>query len=272
MIHAGRRAAQWLEQWRRSGRLVLLLDFDGTLAPIVDRPHQAELSASAGRALGQLCRDPSAEIAIISGRSLEDVRDRVGIPRIHYAGNHGMEVAGPLVNLSLPPAVAARPQLAAAARRLSAELCGIPGAEVEDKGLTLTVHFRRAENGSVPRIREAVSLIAAAFPGLAITEGKMVLEVRPRVEWGKGEAVELLLSRLQPPQGSMVLYIGDDRTDEDAFRAVLRWEHGCVDGVIVAAPPFPESAASCYLESPAQVGVLLSFLAGDGPPPAVAEA
>jgi trehalose 6-phosphate phosphatase len=259
MQHALERVPSWADAWRRSGRLVLLLDFDGTLAPIVERPELAEMPPRTRRALERLMAMPGVAVAVVSGRGLADVRERAALGDVAYAGNHGMEIEGAGLHRIHPQAAAARPELEAAAARIMADLEGIDGAFVEDKGLTLSIHYRMAPEQE-PNVREIVLEAVDGRPALRVTEGKMVLEVRPRVEWDKGRAVLFLLEQMRPPADAPVLYLGDDRTDEDAFRALRGWSPAA-EGVFVAEPPPAESAAVSYLRDTAEAGELFEALA-----------
>lgn len=257
-VHALERVPEWRAAWRAGGRLVLLLDFDGTLAPIVSRPELAAMPPETRAALDRLLALPGVEAAVVSGRGMADARERAGIPGIAYAGNHGMEIEGPGIHRVHPEAAAARPALEEAARAVEPALEGIEGAFLEDKGLTLSVHYRLvASAAEEERVREAVRRAVEPVPGLKLTEGKKVLEVRPRVEWDKGRAVLFLLEHLRPPPGAPVLYLGDDTTDEDAFRAL----GGAGEGVLVSEEP-RETAARAWLRSPYEVAELLAALAG----------
>ena len=257
--HALERVPGWAEAWRRAGRLVLLLDFDGTLAPIADRPELAAIPGATRRALDALMAMPGVEVAVVSGRGMADARERAAIPGIAYAGNHGMEIHGPGIDRVHPGAAAARPMLEAAARMLEPAVAAVPGAFVEDKGLTLSVHFRLAPRECVAELTEGVARTAALLPGIKMTAGKQVLEVRPAVDWHKGRAVLFLLEQMRPPAGAPVLYLGDDRTDEDAFRALS--DDGLGEGVLVSEDPSSETAATSYLRDPAEVGRLFAALA-----------
>ena len=259
MQHALERVSGWADAWRASGHLVLLLDFDGTLAPIVDRPEMAEMPERTRRALERLMAMDGVTVAVVSGRGLADVRARAAIPNIAYAGNHGMEIEGAGLHSIHPQAAAARPHLQEVAARIEADLEGIDGAFLEDKGLTLSIHYRMAPDHA-EEVREIVLEAAGGRPELTVTEGKMVLEVRPRVEWDKGRAVLFLLEQMRPPADAPILYLGDDRTDEDAFRALHGWSPAA-EGVLVAHPPPAESAASSVLGDPAEVGALFEALA-----------
>jgi trehalose 6-phosphate phosphatase len=258
--HALDRLEEWRAARRQAGRLLLALDFDGTLAPIVEWPEQATLLPAAREALLRLARRPDTDLAIVSGRTLEDVRARVALPGVYYAGNHGMEIEGPGVQRRFVEAAAVRPRLAACAEALRHALAGVEGAFVEDKGLTLSVHYRRVAE---PALRDTVRRIAQEAcgrePGLRLTEGKMISEIRPDVDWDKGRALRFLLDALEAGDDNLVpaLFIGDDRTDEDGFRALA----GRGDGILVADPPPPTTAATAYLRSPDEVAQLLAGLA-----------
>ena len=262
--HAEQRVPIWIERWGEDGRLVLLLDFDGTLAPIVSRPENAAILPEARAALLRLLELGNVDIAIVSGRGLSDARRMVGISTIAYAGNHGMEIDGPGVHQVHEEAAAARPLLDRVVEQLRPRLQAIDGAILEDKGLTLTIHYRLVDESQVTKVQQLVTDATAGHPELRVTEGKMILEVRPAVDWDKGRAVRFLLDHLQPSPRVPVIYIGDDVTDEDAFRTLeARGERG--EGVIVANRPPEASLARSFLRSPQEVAELLHALA-DGQP------
>jgi len=260
MRHATDRLPEWQDAWRRTGALVLLLDFDGTLAPIVVRPEDAALPERTRGALQRLRQVHSLTMAVVSGRAMDDAREKVGLLEISYAGNHGMEIDGPGVHRIHDEAAHARPSLAAVAARLRAEIGETDGAEVEDKQLTLSIHYRRVSREQVEGVRQAVFTAAGAHLDLRVTEGKEVLEVRPAVEWDKGRAVEFLLRELAPPAGTPAIYIGDDRTDEDAFRVLRELPSVAGEGVIVGDPAPATTYASSMLRDPDEVAQLLEEL------------
>ena len=260
--HALERLDDWRTAWSRSGRLVLLLDFDGTLAPIVSRPEEAAMLPSTRTAVERLLAIPGVEMAVVSGRGMGDARERAALPGIAYAGNHGMEIEGPAVRRIHEEAAAVRPVLAEVAERLRRELAPIAGAFVEDKGLTLSIHYRLVDRHRVDEVRLTVASAVAGNPQLRTMEGKEILEIRPAVDWHKGRAVEFLLGEIDPPPGTPVVYIGDDVTDEDAFRALRDWPGGPGEGVAVGDPPADDTAATCYVRSPREVGELLGALTG----------
>jgi trehalose 6-phosphate phosphatase len=261
--HALERVPEWADAWRRTGTLVLLLDFDGTLAPIADRPELAAMPHATRRALERLMALPGVTVAVVSGRGLADVRELAAIPRIAYAGNHGMEIHGPGIDRVHPEAAAARPVLERTLRELTDAISSIPGAFVEDKELTLSVHFRLAPRERLDELSDIIHRVVDPLPGVHLTQGKEVMEVRPDVGWNKGKAVLFLLDQIRPPAGAPVLYLGDDRTDEDAFGALR--ESGSGEGILVSDHPSTDSAATSYLREPAEVGALFTALVDAGP-------
>jgi len=258
------RVPDWVEGWRGSGRLVLLLDFDGTLAPIVDRPEDARPLPEAIHAIEALRARGDVDIAVVSGRGLADARELSGLRGIAFAGNHGMEIEGPDVSEVHDEAAAARPALERVRDSLLADLENVAGSIVEDKGLTLSIHYRMTSDSDADRVRDAVRSATENIEELRVTKGKKVLEIRPNVDWHKGRAVEFLLDHLRPPAGAPVLYLGDDTTDEDAFRALTAWPGGSGEGVLVAAAD-GDTAARSRVRDPAAAADLLQALADHAP-------
>jgi trehalose-phosphatase len=233
--------------------LALFLDYDGTLTPIVERPEDAVLDPKSREVLQRLAR--RQPVAIVSGRDLEDVRRRVGLPEVHYAGCHGFEIAGPRGNRVHGAAAAAAPQLAAAADQVARDTHDLPGVQLERKRFTLAVHYRRARDADVPAVRDAVARAQARHPALRVTSGKKVFELQPDVDWDKGRAVLWLIEALGL-QDALAVYIGDDVTDEDAFRALAH------RGVGIAVQEAPQPTAAQYtLRDPDEVRALLAGLA-----------
>jgi trehalose 6-phosphate phosphatase len=261
--HARERIESWVQGWREHGRLVVLLDFDGTLAPIVERPDAAEMPTRTRDAVRRLIAAPGTYVAVVSGRGLRDARERAGLGGIAYAGNHGMEIEGAGLHRIHPEAAAARPLLEQVQERLVRRLADVPGALVEDKGLTLSVHTRMVDRALVAGVGSAVFQVVREVTGLRVTEGKEVLEVRPNVDWDKGRAVAFILESLAPAQGTPVIYIGDDRTDEDAFRVLKERKGG--EGVLVAEGPERETAAVAVVNSTEEVAELLDLLVERAP-------
>lgn len=259
--HARTRVPAWADAWRRTGRLVLLLDFDGTLSPLVERAEDAAMLPEVREALAALRRAPGVSAAIVSGRGLADVRARAALEDVAYAGNHGMEIVAPGVDRVHPEAVAARPALDRAAARVRDGMDALPGVVLEDKTLSLTVHYRRAGDAAEPAVARLVEDAVADEDALRVTRGKMVMEIRPRVDWHKGRAVEFLLGEMRLPDGVPVVYLGDDTTDEDAFHALAASRLPLREGVLVADPLPETTAAASWVRNPHEVAELFSLLA-----------
>lgn len=232
---------------QRTGLLLVGLDFDGTLAPIVPVPDEAALPDATRPLLHALAGRSDTRVAIVSGRGLDDLRTRIDAPGLFFAGNHGLEIDGPGVRRVHDDAQAARPGLARAVAELHTALHGVPGVIVEDKGLTASVHFRMVDDAdTAERIRQHVHETCARHPNLRATDGKKVVEIRPDVDWNKGRAFEFLRQVVgSGATAAPALFIGDDRTDEDAFRVVGR------DGwsIVVGDPPGHDSIARGRLAS-----------------------
>ncbi len=195
----------------------LFLDFDGTLVSIAPRPESVRMTAGRRESLRRLAA--LIPVAIVSGRTLIELDRLLGAHGLILAGNHGLEIRTRSGLWIHPRAAKTRPCLKRVLARAAPALAAIPGAFIEDKGLTVSLHFRLARPGSGGRI---AGLAAAAVAGLErrleIRTGKKVVEIRPRVDWDKGRAVRRIQGDLE--DGSTPIYIGDDRTDEDAFRAL----------------------------------------------------
>lgn len=195
----------------------VFLDYDGTLTPIVERPEDAVLPDAMRRAVQGLAS--RCTVAVISGRDLADVRRMVGIDGIVYAGSHGFDIAGE--GLSEQRAVEFGPELDRAEEALRRSLERTPGVRLERKRFGIAVHVRQVSERRVPEVEDVVDRIAHAHPRLRKTGGKKVFELRPDVEWDKGHAVSWLLHVLGLDRTDVLpVYVGDDVTDEDAFRVI----------------------------------------------------
>jgi len=199
-------------------QLFVCLDYDGTLSEIVSDPDAATLVDGAAKALENLAA--LCPVAILSGRDLADIRDRVGLPGIWYAGSHGFELIGPDGNHHQNGAAAtAIPVLASAAAELRDKLTQIPGVLVEHKRFAVAVHYR---NVAPERVGEVVASAhwGGQRHGLRVTSGRKVVELRPDIDWDKGTALAWIRDRI-PQTGRMLpIFVGDDLTDEDAFDAI----------------------------------------------------
>jgi trehalose-phosphatase len=227
-------------------QLAVFLDYDGTLTPIVNRPEKALLSDSIRETLQALAVETS--VAILSGRDLNDIRRRVNIDAIVYAGSHGFDIGGPR-GLRKEVATEFLPTLDLAEKELAKELIGITGTHVERKRFSIAAHYRNVNESHVPKVERIVSAVAGRHPELRRMEGKKVYELLPGIDWDKGRAVLWLLNALRAQHpNARAIYIGDDRTDEDAFRAVEQRDIG----ILVTEQPRP-TAATYSLKSPTEV-------------------
>jgi trehalose 6-phosphate synthase/phosphatase len=249
--------AAWLGDFLGSYRLALFLDYDGTLTPLALHPERATLSPRMRRALAACARRRDTDVAIVSGRSLEGIRSVVGEPQLTYAGNHGLEIAGPAVAHFVHEDLV---HYRGRADELADELDRIAqhGAWTERKGPTLTFHFRGVpENLREGLAREARQLIHAA--GYQAREAHCAVEARPPVGWDKGRAVLHVLRAAYGPAWSesvRVIYVGDDRTDEDAFHFLS----GLAQTFRVGSPDTPTEAVR-RLPDVGAVQSLLEWLA-----------
>jgi trehalose-phosphatase len=234
-------------------RPVFFLDYDGTLTPIVERPEDAVLD-EAGRAV---VRDLAAvtTVAVVSGRDVAFVRDQVAVEGVVYAGSHGFDIVGPVAldDEKLGEFQALLPVVDAAEETLRRKLAHVPGANVERKKFSVAAHYRQVADEDVERVTAAVDGAVAADSRLEKGLGKKVYEVRPAIDWHKGRAVRFLLEALGfETHDAIPFYVGDDVTDEDAFRELA----GTGLGIAVGSAA-RESAAAYRV---ADTGAVMEFL------------
>lgn len=252
-----RAAIKSIAPWREGLQTPLFLDYDGTLTPLVARPEQADLCGRMRRLLERLAE--RLTIAVVSGRGLADVRTRVGLDRLFYAGSHGYEIDGP-GDSRLPFEIGrdALPALDEAEKRLRRRLAGIAAAAMERKRFSLAVHYRRADDRLAAVIENHVDEVLRCCSGLRKGHGKKVFELRPDMDWDKGRAVLWLMAGWGlSAENSRAIYIGDDVTDEDAFRVL----QGSGTGIVVHGGEDRRTSASYGLPGPNEVFEFLRNLA-----------
>jgi alpha,alpha-trehalase len=245
-----------IERQAGGRRLAVFLDYDGTLTPIVDSPEQAYLPEGMRQTVKELAH--RCTMAVISGRDLKDVRERVGIDTIFYAGSHGFDIAGPEGwQVEAQQGLDFLPVLDRAEQRLRRGVENITGALVERKKFSVAVHYRKVRDAEAGAVEEVVDQVSAAYPKLRKSHGKKVYELQPAIQWDKGKALLWLLEELELDRPDVLpLYIGDDATDEDAFR-VLR-DRGV--GIVVGEET-RSTAARYTLADPEEVREFLQALA-----------
>jgi len=238
------------------GPAAIFLDYDGTLTPIVDHPDRAHLSEPMRAVLARLAA--RFFVAVVSGRDRQDVEQRVALEGLYYAGSHGFDVCGPGIELAHEGAERAVAELARAESALRRRLADVAGCLVERKRFSLAVHVRRVEPERWPEVAEAVREMRDQHPGLRAMTGKCVYELQPDVAWDKGRAVVWLCRELglEPGGDDLVLYLGDDTTDEDAFSALA----GSGVGIKVGEEA-GRTAAAYQLRDPDEVRRFLTAVA-----------
>ncbi|CAL9170389.1 unnamed protein product [Musa hybrid cultivar] len=248
-------------------QIVVFLDYDGTLSPIVDDPDRAFIS----NAMRETVRDVARHFptAIVSGRRRDKVFSFVRLRELYYAGSHGMDIKGPTKRTKhtkaktkavlFQPATEFLPMIDEVYKALMEKTKLIQGSRVENNIFTLSVHFRCVDEKIWSSLAELVRSVLKDYPKLRLTMGRKVLEIRPSIKWDKGKALEFMLESLGLADSGNVfpVYIGDDRTDEDAFKVL----HGRRQGLgILVSEVIRETSARCSLRQPAEVQKFLRRL------------
>ncbi|KAJ4954032.1 hypothetical protein NE237_030864 [Protea cynaroides] len=240
-------------------QIVMFLDYDGTLSPIVEDPDRAFMSESMRAAVRDVAR--YFPTAIVTGRCRDKVYRFVRLAELYYAGSHGMDIKGPAKGhnykkanqgVLFQPASEFLPMINEVNKTLVEKTKSIPGVNVENNKFCVSVHFRRVDEKKWSALAEMVWSVLKDYPKLRLSQGRKVLEIRPTIKWDKGKALEFLLESLGFANCKDVLpvYIGDDRTDEDAFK-VLR-DRGQGFGILVSKTP-KDTNASYTLQEPSEV-------------------
>ncbi|CAM0873454.1 unnamed protein product [Alopecurus aequalis] len=246
-------------------QIVMFLDYDGTLSPIVEDPDRAVMTDEMRDAVRGVAEH--FPTAIVSGRGRDKVFNFVRLAELYYAGSHGMDIKGPTADSShhltrnkqekarsvlCQPASEFLPMIGEVHDVLVAKMASIPGAKVENNKFCLSVHFRCVDEKKWGALAEQVRSVLREYPRLRLTQGRKVLEIRPVIKWDKGRALEFLLGALGFADRADVfpIYIGDDRTDEDAFKVLRNRGQGA--GILVTKFP-KETLASFSLREPAEV-------------------
>lgn len=246
----------------RGRELLLFLDYDGTLSPIVATPDKAVLPAGMRSALKGLIGQPHCGVALISGRGLDNLKKKVGLKGIIYSGNHGLEIEGPQLKYKAAVSPLYMKAISRIKDSLTAKLSKIKGAIIEDKGLSLSLHYRLVRKNEAPRLKTILRRTISDCPAkerIMVRPGKMVFDIRPASGLDKGKVALWLLAResfRRHEQKVIPIYIGDDATDEDAFKALRNI------GITVCVGGERRSSAQYYLKNTGQVRFFLGELAG----------
>ena len=232
--------------------LLVGFDFDGTLSPIVDDPDNAILPDAVEHSVRTLARRDNVRVAIVSGRELTDLVERINISDIIYAGNHGLELYRDGEHTVQGVTEQHLSSLHAIRTDLRSKVTDIPGCHIEDKELSITVHVRQAEPDHVEEVRDSVVETTTETPDVHLTTGRQVFEIRPSVDHDKGTTMELLENEI--PAEWLTLYLGDDVTDEDAFEAIQP------DGVGIHVGANTNTAAEYLIPNHQDVSVFLNWL------------
>jgi trehalose 6-phosphate phosphatase len=253
-------AAAVAEGGRRTGHVLALFDFDGTLAPLVPRYDQARLPPRRRGLLEALARRRDTTLGIVSGRQLADLKARVGIPGLYYAGLHGLQIEGPGVRFVHPDAEHARALVVEVRERLAVRIARLQGVDIEDKALSFSLHWRQAPEADAAAARRALDEtvgVLAARGLLRLQPGERVCDVLPNVAWHKGEAVRWIRRHAERARGRAVwpVFAGDDLTDEHAIEVFA----GSGVTIVVGGRP---SAARFRVPDPDALEEVLDALAG----------
>ncbi|KAL9667881.1 hypothetical protein QQ045_002250 [Rhodiola kirilowii] len=261
----------------KNKKIVVFLDYDGTLSPIVNDPDKAYMSTDMRSAVEDVAK--LFPTAIISGRNRDQVYNLVGLTELYYAGSHGMDIMSPVkksitdcnknsdeatnrqdkdINL-FQPAKEFLPTINEVYKILVERTKNIVGAKVEDHKFCASVHYRNVDAKDWSAVAQCVHDILKNYPRLRLTHGRKVLEIRPVIDWDKGKAVQHLLESLEMNARDDVLpiYIGDDRTDEDAFKVLRETNQGF--GILVSSVP-KETQAYYSVRNPTEVMEFLRAL------------
>lgn len=232
---------------------LLGFDFDGTLAPIAEDPDEPTISDSLARTLQELVMEKNVLVAIISGRELDDLVERVGIAGVTYAGNHGLELYRD-GERTVPNSVERyRESVRTVCANIRSNVSAVPGCHVEEKGLTLAVHVRETPPDRTDEVRQIVFDIVGAYEGVRADEGKHLFDVRPDIPWNKGTVMKMLEDEI--PVDWQTLYFGDDTTDEDVFEAIQP------EGIGIHVGTREESLAKYRIPEQQQVPDFVDWLA-----------
>lgn len=252
----GNTGGRLIEKITSQRKIILFLDYDGTLVPIKKKPSLAILSTSMHELLNKLAIHSNISVIIVTGRSFSDIKKLMGIKKITYISNHGFQISGDKIKWIHPDIKCNISILKKIFLLLNNALRSFPETLVEDKKLTLSVHFRNERNNHIPLVKKIVVATIQPFQeNINKTTGKKVIEIRPNISWNKGKAVLKILALLQHRKNkNCIICIGDDKTDEDAFRALRN------KAITVHVGSNLKTQAHYYLRNTKQVKTFLEMI------------
>lgn len=222
--------AEIFREVRAAQGVLVFLDYDGTLVPIRPTPERARLSPERKKILTGLARLPRFNAGLLTGRSLKDIRKAAGIPGLFYAANYGLVIVTPQKQWVHPEAksrVSLLKRMLPRLRRLESEF---PGVRIEDKTWTVAIHYRQHHRKPEVLRKKLEQIISARLRGFELKTGKKVFEVYPAVKWDKGRALLKVQEMLGYQKAPLVIFVGDDRADEEAFRQMRKTDLAAVVG------------------------------------------
>lgn len=250
-------AMDHLDQFKKhikNSNTLICLDYDGTLTPIVEDYTKALLSDEMREQIKKTAAH--SPVAIVSGRGLPFIKEKVGLENLYYAGSHGFEIEGPEgFHHEVKEAEEVLPVMDKAEVLLQEKFSTIKGVEVERKKYAIAIHFRKVKEENLPQLNTIVNSLVESEKHLKRTEGKKIIELKPAMDWDKGKAVEVLGAKiLSEDKPKLIFYLGDDVTDEDAFKVLTRG-HG-----VLVGESTEDTYADYYLKDVEEVRSFLSRL------------
>ena len=248
-----------IQQIIQNRKPVLFLDYDGTLTPIVKRPEDALISDRMKSVLKKCAA--KFKVAVVSGRDMDDLKSKVQVDDLIYAGSHGFRISGPNgLYKEHEKADEILPRLNKIEEKLNRVFPEIDaGVQIDRKRYAVAVHYRNADEKNIPVVKQKVDEILMENPDFKKGAGKKVIEIKPDVDWHKGKAVLWIMQKLDVDDTNkyIPIYIGDDVTDEDAFESISDFGAG-----ILVGSHGKETAAGYKLDDVPDVQAFLDKLAG----------
>jgi trehalose 6-phosphate phosphatase len=239
-----------------SKKIILFLDYDGTLVPMRKNPSKAILSASMTQLLETLIKNPNFVVVFVTGRQYKDIIKLLPFKNVTIASDHGFRITNKTKDWIHPKVKPLQPLIKNIYQILKIKLKPIKGVFVEDKAIMITIHYRNVKKYNVPSIKNNITAIVIPHKSkLKLTTGKKVFEIKPNINWNKGEAVLKIAKSLRYTTGYIIkIYIGDDATDEDAFRKLNK------RGITIKVGKKPDTKANYFLNNISEVRKFLELL------------